>query len=125
MRFLLLFFTILTLSGASSLAENKLSVDETRFQDEHVTIYLTENRVCKKCTWRVLPDNNIELKNKLGVSGIYNASEIIGATKHPLWRKFMLHTANNTALGGENILPSAIKKPSFNYGKNHDEDDFF
>ena len=105
--------------NTTCFAKDKLPVDPTQFQDEWITIYLTEDRVCKKCTWRLVRENEIELKNKLGERGIYKATEILGATKHPLWRKFAIHAANHTALPGENILPSAVKEPTFHYNGNH------
>lgn len=116
MKMLWVIVVLLVLSGGQlCYAKKKLPVNANQFQDEYITIYLTEDRVCKKCTWRLLADNKIELKNKLGTRGIYKTTEILGATKHPIWRKFAIHAANNTALPGENILPSAIKNPTFYY----------
>ena len=87
-------------------AKERLTVDASSFQDEWITIYLTEDRVCKKCTWRYVDASHVELKNKLGVKATYKATEILGATRHPLWRKFMFRLANKTALVGNSLMVS-------------------
>ncbi len=76
-------------------------------------IYLTHQRVCRQCTWRVLtnqagePTGQVELSNLYGEQGIYRQDEIIGVNNHPFWRKFLLKSLKGNELPSRTIAPWA------------------
>lgn len=76
-------------------------------------IYLTENRVCKKCVGRVLNDPAatealVELKNKKGDTGVYRLSEIIGVDNHPVARKLFLQSLHGIGFPAQIIVPQGF-----------------
>lgn len=76
-------------------------------------IYLTENRICRKCTGRYLTPEQVELKNRNGETGVYKPSEIIGVDNHPLRRKFWLHSYRGMGLPARVINPRAFEGEKF------------
>lgn len=82
-----------------------VKADETKYQD----IYLTEERVCKACTWTLLPKGQVQLSNRLGKSSIVAAKEIIGVDEHPFGRKIMLKSLNGIGLPAKVVVPFAFK----------------
>ena len=109
----LVFICILLLSNF--VWADNLPIDPTQFQPNYYNIHLTNKRICKKCTWRLTDAEHVELKNKKGVTGIYKTSEILGFDKHPFWRRFLIHSASNTWLAGETLVPSAVKEKYHKY----------
>ncbi len=73
-----------------------------------VDIYLTGDRVCKKCVGRYINQNEVELVNKKGQRGVYAANEIIGLDTHPIARKLFLHSVHEIGLPARIIVPQAF-----------------
>ena len=71
-------------------------------------IYLTGDRICKKCTFRVLSPESVELSNRLGEKGIYPVKEIIGLDTHPFARRFVLQNTHANGLAGRIVVPQAF-----------------
>jgi hypothetical protein len=73
-----------------------------------VDIYLTSDRVCKKCIGRYINQNQVELVNKKGQRGVYAANEIVGLDTHPIARKLFLHSLHEIGLPARIIVPQAF-----------------
>lgn len=76
-------------------------------------VYLTEDRICKKCTGRYINSETIELKNRKGKAGLYHVDEIIGVDVHPLARRFWLHSFRGVGLPGKIIVPQAFEEEKY------------
>lgn len=73
-----------------------------------VDIYLTGDRVCKKCIGRYINEQQVELVNKKGQRGVYAANEIVGLDTHPIARKLFLHSVHEIGLPARIIVPQAF-----------------
>jgi hypothetical protein len=71
-------------------------------------IYLTENRVCKKCRGKQINETQVILTDLKGKSGLYPANEIIGVDNHPLARKLFLQSAHGIGFPARIIVPQAF-----------------
>jgi hypothetical protein len=72
-------------------------------------IYLTEDRICKGCQWKLLPKQEVQLTNRLGESIVVRSKEIIGINNHPWNRKLLLKSLNGVGLPGKVIVPFAFE----------------
>ena len=82
--------------------------DDLKYYD----IYLTDNRVCKKCAWQVIDANRVELvSRKTGKRGIYHPSEIMGVDKHPIARRLFKKAVHGSGYAGKVIDPDAYDRP--------------
>lgn len=105
----LLLLTTLCVSPLFAMAEKRAN------QPKYYDIYLSGDRVCEKCTWRLLPRRDkeevqlVELINREGASGVYPAADIIGVDANPLMRKLLLKGVAGMGLAGEIIVPQAFE----------------
>ena len=78
---------------------------------EYHDIYLSNQRICKGCTLRVLtdganaPTGQVELKNRQGDAAIYPAHEIVWVERHPKWRKLVDKSLHNIGPAGRTLGP--------------------
>lgn len=72
-------------------------------------IYLTEDRVCKGCQWKLLPERKVQLTNRLGKSSIVPYKEVIGIDTHPWNRKLLFKSLHGVGLPGKVIVPFAFE----------------
>ena len=72
-------------------------------------IYLTDNRVCKACTWEWENKKQVRLTNRRGEATLVSPDEIIGVDTHPFMRKLTLKSLNGIGLPGPIIVPAAFK----------------
>lgn len=79
-------------------------------------IYLTNNRICKKCQMIDLGNERVLLRNKSGVSAEHWSTEIIGVDYHPLQRKFWLHFVNSiNPHAARTLFPEAVEEAELKY----------
>lgn len=71
-------------------------------------IYLSGNRICKKCTARYLGNNEVELRNRKGETGVYPLWEVQGVDTHPFARRFWGASFRGVGLPGRIIVPQAF-----------------
>ncbi|MBY0449699.1 MAG: hypothetical protein K2X01_03640 [Cyanobacteria bacterium] len=78
-------------------------------------IYLTQDRVCRKCVWEVVDADHVQLTNLAGVKGVYALREILGVDTHPALRKWLYHSAHGIGVPGPILMPDAFDegKPEF------------
>jgi hypothetical protein len=79
-------------------------------------IYLTEDRVCKRCTWAWEDANTkdwVVLTNKGGLATRVRPQEILGIDTHPFVRRFLLKSVEGVGLPGRVILPQATDTARF------------
>jgi hypothetical protein len=79
-------------------------------------IYLTGNRICRKCMWQEEGDIYIRLTNQEGKTGLYRHSDIIGIDTHPIGRRLFIKSIKGVGLPGRIIVPNAFddeQKPAF------------
>ncbi len=78
-------------------------------------IYLTQDRVCRKCLWEVVDADHVRLTNLSGVKGVYPLREILGVDTHPALRKWIYHSAHGIGVPGPILVPDAFDdgKPEF------------
>jgi hypothetical protein len=79
--------------------------ESVRYRD----INLTEERVCKACLWKLLPNGQVRLTNRQGESSVVKGKEIIGVDTHPWARKLMVKGLHGTGLAGKAIVPFAFE----------------
>lgn len=96
-----MFFLLAALIGFFTLSSALAEDDEVKYHD----IHLTGDRICRRCTWRILDDYRIELINREGERGIYRRAEVLGVDKHPYWRKFLFHSHEKMGLPAHVIVP--------------------
>jgi hypothetical protein len=77
-------------------------------------IYLTYNRICKKCNMRDNQDGTVYMVNTQGVGANYPAQEVLGVDYHPISRKFIRHLATtlNPSVA-KTLLPQSIENPVY------------
>lgn len=68
-------------------------------------IYLTEDRVCKKCHWEWVDREHVALTDMAGKRALVKPDEIIGIDTHPRLRRLFLKGLRGTGLGGKIIVP--------------------
>ena len=84
------------------------AADKIRYYD----IYLTGNRLCKQCVWRVIDRTHVELvSSRTGERGIYSPAEILGVTAHPVLRKLFYKSIHGVGLSGQINAPEAFDRP--------------
>lgn len=71
-------------------------------------IYLTGNRICKKCVARYLGNDQVELRDRKGETGVYPLWEIQGVDTHPFARRFWGTSFRGIGLPGRIIVPQAF-----------------
>jgi hypothetical protein len=95
------------------------------FSQKPYDIYLTRNRVCRRCVWRWAPqqmrlpiaqklqahERLVELKGKAGKSIQVSEIDILGVDTHPWWRRRIRQHA--TQLNGGTILVPDALSPLF------------
>jgi hypothetical protein len=91
------------LSGLVGLSAN--AEDKPGYKD----IYLTDNRVCKACTWTWENKQQVRLTNRQGNSTLVSPKEVIGIDQHPIIRKITLKSLSGIGLPGPIIVPAAFK----------------
>ncbi|MGE0200644.1 MAG: hypothetical protein AB7P76_06725 [Candidatus Melainabacteria bacterium] len=69
-------------------------------------IYLTQDRICRKCTWVLIPDGRVRLINPQGQSAVYTQAEIIGVDNRPVWRRLVWRMNRGNGLAGQVINPA-------------------
>jgi hypothetical protein len=72
-------------------------------------IYLTQERVCRACTWAWESRTQVRLTNRLGHSTLVKPEEIIGIDRHPVLRKLTLKSLHGIGLPGPIIVPAAFE----------------
>jgi hypothetical protein len=112
MLFQQVFFSV-TLSGLLFLSSQSGWAEPLQPQSEGwQDIYLTYNRICKKCNMTDNQDGTVYLVNQQGVSANYPAQEVLGVDYHPIARKFRRHlatTLNPTA--AKTLMPLSLEPP--------------
>ena len=75
-------------------------------------IYLTYNRICKKCTMTDNQDGTVYMVNQQGIGANYPAHEVLGVDYHPISRKFIRHlsTTLNPAVA-KTLMPYSLEPP--------------
>lgn len=72
-------------------------------------IYLTQNRVCRSCTWEwQAKDRKILLINRSGQATLVKPKEILGMDTHPIVRRLMLKSLHGVGKAGIDIVPGAF-----------------
>lgn len=73
-------------------------------------IYLTEERVCKACTWKWAENGKVMLINRLGQATVVKPKEILGIDTHPIIRKLTLKSLHGIGKPGPDIVPAAFEE---------------
>jgi hypothetical protein len=71
-------------------------------------IYLTENRVCKDCTWEWANKKQVKLINRAGQATLVLPKEILGIDTHPIIRRLTLKSIHGVGKAGPEIVPAAF-----------------
>jgi hypothetical protein len=75
-------------------------------------IYLTYNRICKKCNMTDNQDGTVYMVNQQGVGANYPAQEVLGVDYHPVQRKFIRHLATTlNPSAAKTLLPRSLEPP--------------
>ncbi|MCS6267464.1 MAG: hypothetical protein H2174_07845 [Vampirovibrio sp.] len=100
-------FSFLLLWGQLAYAEPPKPQTEG-WQD----IYLTYNRICKKCTMTDNQDGTVYMVNQQGIGASYPAHEVLGVDYHPLERKFRRHLATTlNPAAAKTLMPYSLEPP--------------
>lgn len=75
---------------------------------KYYDLYLTNNRVCKKCTWEWIDARRVQISNRQGQSAIVEGSEILAYDNHPFLRKVFVKGVHGVGLPGPVIVPYAF-----------------
>jgi hypothetical protein len=78
-----------------------------------VDIYLTSNRICRKCTGRYISPSLVELSNPAGQTMRYPIDDIMGVDLHPVWRRFFKHSVGEIGYPARQILPQAFDEERY------------
>ncbi|MEB3206683.1 MAG: hypothetical protein VKK59_04970 [Vampirovibrionales bacterium] len=123
---LLLFGSILTVfQNIPACATAGMDEHWPIFSQKPYDIYLTRNRVCRRCVWRWAPEpmrlsiaptlnayeRRVELKDQPGKVIEVLEIEILGVDTHPRWRRRIRQHA--TQLNGGTILVPDALSPLF------------
>lgn len=100
----LLMTLILLVWGILPECSPALAKEKPGYQD----IYLTEDRVCRSCTWAWEQKNLVRLTNREGHATLVYPAEIIGVDRHPIIRKLTLKSLQGIGLPGPIIVPAAF-----------------
>jgi hypothetical protein len=76
--------------------------------DKAYTFFLTDNRICRKCYWRLIGNDYVELSNEDGIRATYHRDQIIGIDTHPLFRRIHRKGITGVGLPGRIIVPQAF-----------------
>ncbi len=71
-------------------------------------IYLSENRVCKSCTWQWAEKGQVMLINRAGEATLVKPDEILGMDTHPIIRKLLTKSLHGVNEAGPVIVPAAF-----------------
>ncbi len=77
-------------------------------EDKAYDFYLSGDRICRKCHWRMAGPSHVELTGKNGIRGTYSLEEIIGVDKHPIRRRIHRKSIEGVGIPGRVIVPAAF-----------------
>lgn len=77
-------------------------------EDKAYDFYLSGDRICRDCHWRMAGPSHVELTNKAGIKGTYSLEEIIGVDKHPILRRLHRKSIEGVGIPGRVIVPGAF-----------------
>lgn len=75
---------------------------------QYKDIYLSENRVCRSCTWQWTEKKQVMLINRAGQATLVNPKEILGMDTHPIVRKLLIKSLHGVNEAGPVIVPAAF-----------------
>lgn len=102
----ILCLTLLFNSSTKALSQNKTPYTQ---KTKYYTIYLLNNKVCKKCSVQQKDADHVWLINKGGAYELVPINQIIGIDRHPIIRRLVWKSLHGIGLPGPVIAPEAFK----------------
>jgi len=105
-------FLLSTLTGFSGLPS--VHAAGTASAVQYRDIYLTHERVCKKCSWALLlndehkPSGKVLLRKETGEESLVDFDDVIGIDTHPYARRLFLKSLHGLGFRAQVIVPQAF-----------------
>jgi hypothetical protein len=97
------------LGGFVPLVSQAEEARDTGTKNGYHDIYLTENRVCRKCTATRISPEQVQLINRQGERITVPINTILGVDRHPVVRKLLVRSLHGVGNPGPEIVPYAFE----------------
>ena len=72
-------------------------------------IYLTRDRVCRRCVGEALNATDVRLTNERGWRTVVSRQEVLGVDAHPRIRRLLFRSLHNIGPAGTALVPYAFE----------------